>query len=238
MTRTSFLSESRTRPLSADEQLRLVAEYRKTGDPRIEKVLVETNMRLVAKIARQLDRTGGRCFDDLLQEGCLGLIEGIRRFDPAHGARLTTYSVFWIRAFIIKYQMENVRLVRAVRTRAERAAFFRGVVGSKEVSLDVPVSADHGPLSDFVADQAPEPDRQVEAAELVHRTRQAASNLEGSLSSRELTILRERVLTDEPTPRPVIAKRVSLSGERVRQIEGGLRMAIRDRLEAPLAAAA
>jgi RNA polymerase sigma-32 factor len=224
-----ILTEARTRPLSPDEQLRLIAAYRENEDPRIIRQLVETNLRLVAKIARQLDRTHGQSFDDLLQEGCLGLIEAIRRFDPAQGARLSTYAGFWIRAFILKHQMDNVRLVRAVRTRAERAAFFRGVVSSTEVSLDAPVTADRESA----------PDRQVEAAELAHKAHAAATKLERRLSARELTILRERVLADDPTPRPVVAKRVALSPERIRQIEGGLWMAIRDELEArPVAAAA
>src|SRR5215469_12746161 len=105
-----LLTDARTRPLSADDQRRLIVEYRRTNDLRIAEKLVETNLRLVAKIARQLDRTHGRSFDDLVQEGCLGLIEAIRRFDPAHGARLSTYAGFWIRAFILKHQMDNVRL--------------------------------------------------------------------------------------------------------------------------------
>lgn len=229
------LTENRTRPLSADEQLRLIAEYRQTHDPAIEKRLVETNLRLVAKLARQLDRTHGRSFDDLLQEGCLGLIEGIRRFDPVHGARLSTYAAFWIRAFIVKHQMDNVRLVRSVRTRAERAAFFQGIINSSEVSLDAPVSADHTSLNDFLADPGPEPDRRAETEELTRKALTAATDLEGRLSGRELTILRERVLADDPTPRPAVAKRVALSGERVRQIEGNLRLAIRTQLESAAA---
>jgi RNA polymerase sigma-32 factor len=233
-----LLSSPRTRPLAADEQLRLVREYRKTKDPRIESRLVETNLRLVAKIVHQLDKTHGRSFEDLLQEGCLGLIEGIRRFDPDQGAQLLTYAGFWIRAFIRKYQMDNVRIVRAVRTRAERAAFFRGTVGSSEVSLDAPVAADRSPLGDFMADPAPEADRRLETAELTRKAHSAAMKLEGRLSGRDLTILRERVLADEPTPLRAVAKRVALSKERIRQIEGGLMTAIRHEIEArPMAAA-
>jgi DNA-directed RNA polymerase specialized sigma subunit len=65
------LGTERTRPLSTDEQARLLAAYRETKDPRIERRLVETNLRLVAKIAHQLDRTDGRSLEDLIQEGCL-----------------------------------------------------------------------------------------------------------------------------------------------------------------------
>lgn len=232
-----LLSSPCTRPLSANEQLRLVREYRRTKDPRLEEKLVETNLRLVAKIVYQLDRTRGRSFDDLLQEGCLGLVEGIRRFDPGQGAALSTYAAFWIRAFIHKFQMENVRLVRAVRTRAQRAQFFRGTVGFEEVSLDAPVAPDRSPLVDLIADPAPPAEHRFEAAELTRRARTAATKLERSLTGRDLTILRERVLADEPTSLRAVAKRMALSSERIRQIEGGLMTAIRNELEERPAAA-
>jgi RNA polymerase sigma-32 factor len=220
----------RTRPLSADEQNRLILELRRTGDPAIEHRLVESNLRLVLKLARQLDRTNGRGFDDLVQEGSLGLIEAIRRFDPGKGTRLSTYAAFWIRAYIMKYAMENVRIVRAVRTRAERAAFFKGQVGCVETSLEAPAGREGTPLSEVMPDPGPPADLQLETAELAWRVRRSADALAPRLPVRHLTILRERLLADEPTSRPAVARRVSLSGERVRQIEG--------ELQAMLAAAA
>ncbi len=233
-----LLSSARTRPLPAAEQLRMVIEYRKTGDPRIERVLVETNLRLVAKIAHQLDRTRGQCLEDLIQEGCLGLVEGIRRFDPTRGAGLSTYATFWIRALIMKYAMDNVRVVRVVRTRAERADFFRGTIGSKEVSLDAPAGPDRGPLSDLMADPTLPVDQRLETAQLARKARRSAVMLEPGLSDRDVAILRERVLSTDPTPLRALAKRVALSAERVRQVEVTLRAAIRDDLESPALAAA
>ena len=226
-----LLATERTRPLSADEQARLVSAYRETKDLRIERRLVETNLRLVAKIAHQLDRTDGRSLEDLIQEGCLGLVQAVRRFDPARGARLSTYAALWIRAFIFKYAMDNVREVRVVRTRAARVAFFQGSVCSTEVSLDAPVSSDRAPFGDFLADPATPVDQRMETAELALLARRSATKLEQNLEGRHLTILKERLLAEEPTPLRALAKRVSLSGERVRQIEGELRTAIRDDLE-------
>jgi RNA polymerase sigma-32 factor len=233
-----LLSDARTRPLPANEQLRLMRAYHRTKDPAIERMLVETNLRLVAKLARQLDRTHGRSFEDLLQEGCLGLVEAIRRFDPERGAALSTYAGFWIRAYIGKFQMDNVRIVRSVRTRAERVAFFKGVVCPPEVSLDAPVSPDRTPLVEFMPDPGPEPDARVEAAELTYKARKAAKTLAGRLSRRDLTILNSRVLSDEPTPMQAVAQRMALSRERVRQIELGLMTAIRHELEMPTSRAA
>jgi RNA polymerase sigma factor (sigma-70 family) len=182
-----MLNSPRTRPLPADEQLRLADEYRRTKERRIEKTLVESNLRLVAKLAHQLDRTRGRCLDDLIQEGCLGLVEGIRRFDPTRGVHLSTYAAFWIRAFIMKYQMNNIRLVRAVRTRADRVAFFRGTVGLSEVSLDTPLAPDRGPLSDLMADPTPRADHRLETADLACKTRRSAAMVQRGLSAMPFT---------------------------------------------------
>jgi RNA polymerase sigma-32 factor len=208
----------------------LLAELRRTGDPAIERRLVECNLRLVMKIARQLDRTHGDGFDDLVQEGCLGLIEAIRRFDPGKGARLTTYAALWIRAYIMKYAMDNVRVVRAVRTRAERAAFFHGVVGHAEVSLETPARAEGASLADVLADPTAPADRRLEVAELAWRVRRSAEALAPQLPGRQLTVLRERLLADEPAPRQAVARRMSLSGERVRQIEAQLQTMIQSEL--------
>jgi RNA polymerase sigma-32 factor len=222
---------SQTKPLPAAEQDRLAREFHRTGDPAIERRLIQSNLRLVLKIARGLDRTHGRAFDDMVQEGCLGLMEAIRRFDPDKGARLTTYAAFWIRAYIMKYAMENVRIVRAVRTRAERAAFFKGSVGSPEVSMDAP-RRDGSTLADALPDWRTPPDGRLEVAELAWRARQSAGALAPKLSPPYKQVLRERLLAEEPAPRQSVARGLSLSGERVRQIEVHLQGMLRSELAA------
>ncbi|MES1209958.1 MAG: sigma-70 family RNA polymerase sigma factor [Pseudomonadota bacterium] len=224
-----------TNPLPPAEQDRLIRELRRTGDPAIERRLVESNVRLVLKIARQLDRTHGHAFDDLVQEGCLGLIEAIHRYDPAKGARLSTYAAFWIRACIMKYAMDNVRIVRAVRTRAERAAFFKGVVGSAEVPLDAKRGPSETAVGDVIADAAAPADRRLEIAELAWRVRRSADALAPRLPGGHAAVLRDRLLADEPVPRQRVARRMSLSGERVRQIELELQSMIRLELVAAAA---
>jgi RNA polymerase sigma-32 factor len=225
-----LFDEKRTRPLAPSQQQRLAAAYAETRDPRLERRLVEANLRLVVKIARDHDRSRGRDLDDLIQEGTLGLIQGIRRFDPSRGTRLSTYASLWIRAYVLKQLMDNVRVVRAVRTRADRAAFFHGTVATVDVSLDARRPRDTRPLSDLLSDPAPRIDELVETAELAQRVRQAADRLAGDLPERDAVILRERLLAEEPQSRQQVARRVSLSGERVRQIETSLCAAIQQRL--------
>lgn len=222
----------RTKPLPAVEQDRLIRELRRTGDPAIERRLIESNLRLVLKLARGLDRSHGRAFDDIVQEGCLGLMEAIRRFDPDKGARLTTYAALWIRAYIMKYAMDNVRIVRAVRTRAERAAFFEGTVGSPEVSVDAPSRPDGTTLADLLPDASPPADLRLETAELAWRVRRSASALAPRLSPAHALVLRQRLMADDPAPRQAVARRMSLSGERVRQIEVQLQSMLRSQVAA------
>jgi RNA polymerase sigma-32 factor len=223
-----LLSRKASRPLGAALQNQLVRAYWKTRDPQLEQQLVEANLRLVITIAREHDRSRGRYLEDLVQEGCLGLIEGIRRFDPAKGTQLSTYARFWIRAFIMRHIMDNVRVVRAVRTRAERLSFFQGVVAVTDVPLDAATEPNGRSLQEVLADPTDSAEAALATEELAQQVKQRAAVLEASLGPRDAVILRERLLAEEPRTRSELGKRLSLSGERVRQIEGKLRAAIRD----------
>jgi RNA polymerase sigma factor (sigma-70 family) len=237
------LAHDGSRPLPAAELAALVTRYRTSGDRRIERRLVEANLRLVLTIARDFARPGGPELDDLIQEGMLGLVEAVRRFDPTKGASLPTYAGYWIRAFISKFLMENVRIVRVVRTRAQRAAFYRGEIEGGEVSLEASVSREAQDrartLHERLADPHPGADEQLATAELAQRALAAVERLKPRLQPRDVTILSRRMLAETPRSCRAIGAQLALSGERVRQIEDGLRTWLRRQLsEGPLAAAA
>lgn len=108
-------SLSRAVPLSGAEQIRL-ARRAHAGDERARRRLVQTNMRLVFSVAKKY-RGEGIAFEDLVSEGVTGLLEGIRRFDPDAGYRLSTYATFWIRHAILDawlWQDRTIRLSRGV----------------------------------------------------------------------------------------------------------------------------
>jgi len=214
-----LIDEQRSRPLGSAEQQRLAALYSQTHDAKIEHRLIEANLRLVIKIAREADRTHRQPLDDLVQEGTLGLIQAIRKYQPTKGASLSTYAGIWIRAYVMKHIMDNVRIVRAVRTREQRMAFFRGIVAGAEVSIDAPRANGTKPIDDVPDDQSPTAEEAVEAAELLHRLREEISQLKSRLTPREVAILDERLLAEQPESLRVVGQRLSLSGERVRQIE-------------------
>ena len=94
------------------------------GDLEAARRLVLANLRLAVKIAMEYRRALTNTLD-LIQESNLGLIEAVRRFDPYQGVKLSTYAAYWIRAYILKYILDNIRTVRLGKTRAERKLFFR-----------------------------------------------------------------------------------------------------------------
>src|SRR5689334_20727818 len=112
------------RLLSRTEEQRLIAEYQRTHDRRIEEQLMRSQVGLVWRLARS-HRLAGPELEDVVQEGMLGLLQAVRRFDAALGVRLSTYAAWWIRAFQYRYLMRNHRLVRLGTTQAQRRMFFR-----------------------------------------------------------------------------------------------------------------
>ena len=93
-------------------------------DERAGSRLVEANLRLVVKIAEEYGRAGDTLLD-LIQEGNLGLVRAVQKFDPARGVRLSSYAAWWIRAYILKYLLSNHRMVRVGTTLAQRRLFYR-----------------------------------------------------------------------------------------------------------------
>lgn len=110
--------------LSAEEEKELAVRVFEGHDPVAAKKLVVHNLRLVVKMAYKYRRAWASVLD-LIQEGNIGLLEAVQRFDPFRGARFSTYATYWIRAYIIRYLLEHSRMVRISRTRAGRKLFFR-----------------------------------------------------------------------------------------------------------------
>jgi len=110
--------------LSEEEERTLAIRYREQGDREAALKLVVSNLRLVVKIAFEYHRYWTTNLLDLIQEGNVGLMQAVARFDPYRGVRFTTYASFWIRAYILKFVMDNWRLVKIGTTQAQRRLFF------------------------------------------------------------------------------------------------------------------
>jgi RNA polymerase sigma-32 factor len=115
-----YLAELRKYPLlTPSEERDLARRYRDTGDREALFRLVTANLRLVVRVAYSF-RRAARNMLDLVQEGNLGLLHAVERFDPELGVRLPTYAAWWVRAYMVKFLLDNIRLVRVGTTNARR----------------------------------------------------------------------------------------------------------------------
>ena len=120
-----FLAEARRYPrLTEDEERALGAAVRERGDMDAARRLVVHNLRLVIAIAYQYRRAWTNILD-LFQEGSVGLMEAVKRWEPKLGPRFGTYAAYWIRAYVLRFLMTNSRLIHVGNTRAGRKLFYR-----------------------------------------------------------------------------------------------------------------
>jgi RNA polymerase sigma-32 factor len=114
----------RYRLLTKEEEIELAIRYREKKDQEAGQRLILSNLRLVVKIAMDFHRYWMKNLMDLIQEGNVGLMQAIRKFDPHKGIKFSYYASFWIKAYILKFIMENWKLVKIGTTQAQRKLFF------------------------------------------------------------------------------------------------------------------
>jgi RNA polymerase sigma-32 factor len=247
-----------TENLTPDEQLVLARRYWRTHERKLEERLMRSQIRLVMKLARQLGRPRDR--DDLVQEGCLGVLQAIRHFEPKRGVRLSTYAAWWIRAYQLRWLVANHRLVRVGKTALQRRAFFEGralrrrlttaglnaapdelarrlrvdperlardlsCIDAREVDMDfsLPLEGDDA-------------EAQLGAAETTKVVADEVRHFVAGLDGRSRKIVSARWLDEKPATLREMGRRLGVSRERVRQLEGRLLAELKERLPADLAA--
>jgi len=174
--------------LPREEELELARRYRDSRDPVAAARLVRGHLRLVVKIAHELDR-GRRHVLDLVQEGNLGLLHAVERYDPERGAKLSVYAAWWIRAYMMRWLMANARLVRVGTTQAQRTLFFN--LGRAETT--------HGGADDVAG----------AIAEDLGVTPEAVAEMQGRMGRSELSIE-----SDPETGAEGLGERLSAAGDR------------------------
>ena len=119
-----YMAEVARHPLlSREEEHELAVKFQETHDPEIAYRLVTANLRLVVKIAHEYRRAAFNLLD-LIQEGNVGLMHAVQKYDPFRGVKLSSYAAWWIRAYILRYLMDNWRMVKLGTTQAQRKLFF------------------------------------------------------------------------------------------------------------------
>jgi RNA polymerase sigma-32 factor len=120
----AYLREIQRHPLLTPEETHaLASKFITTQDPAIAARLVTANLRLVVKIAYEYRRAYKNIMD-LVQEGNIGLMQAVKRYDPYRGVKLSSYAAWWIRAYILRFILNNWRLVKLGTTQAQRKLFF------------------------------------------------------------------------------------------------------------------
>ncbi len=121
----AYMAEVNRHPLlSREEEHALAVRYRETGDLNAAYRLVAANLRLVVKLAHEYHRNPLSLLD-LIQEGNIGLMQAVKKYDPYRGVKLSSYAAWWIRAYILRYIMDNWKLVKLGTTEAQRKLFFK-----------------------------------------------------------------------------------------------------------------
>ncbi len=195
-------------PLGRDEEHALALRARR-GDVAARQKLARHNLAFVVAIARR-QRRGSVRLDDLIQEGNVGLMKAVDKFDPHAGTRFSTYAVWWIRAYVGKYLKEARSSVRPIS----------GTVAQADLSLDVAVDAE-GEITHLgrIEDEGPGPEERFLSAEGDRGVRESLTKARKRIGELGWDVVHSRLQQDEPITLEEIGKRWGVSRERVRQVE-------------------
>jgi RNA polymerase sigma-32 factor len=121
----AYMAEVTRHPLlTREEEHDLAVHYAQTQDVKAAYRLVAANLRLVVKLAHEYHRNPFSLLD-LIQEGNMGLMQAVKKYDPHRGVKLSSYAAWWIRAYILRYIMDNWKMVKLGTTEAQRKLFFK-----------------------------------------------------------------------------------------------------------------
>jgi RNA polymerase primary sigma factor len=183
-------------PLSVEEERKLVRRFRR-GDKEARRRLIEANLRFVVKTAVQY-KGQGMSIQDLIQEGNLGLIEALEKFDPRRGCRLITYASWWIRLFIQRAIEQRSRTVHLPINKLDTLRKIRAFEGSFELQHG------HKPTDEEIADHLRVPQRRVREIQQVaptfcslHSQDEDQPGLDRVLSDEEAPSVREMIWRQE-----------------------------------------
>jgi RNA polymerase sigma-32 factor len=247
---------SNVHPLEREAERKLAKRWIK-GDEAAGVKLVEACLPFVISIALEYRRWGVP-LEDVIQQGNIGLLKAAKKFDPDMGCRLATYAAYWIRAEIREYVVRAYRIVRLGTTKAERRALrayrttkesdpdrlaavsglsrerveqLLPLLAARETSLDANVN-DLPPAVERLASNDSSPEDDAGAKESRARAKDAVAVALEGLTDRERLIVRERMMSDEPTTLKALGDILGVSKERVRQLEERARGKLRSELEA------
>lgn len=192
-----YLAEVRKFPLlSREEEHELAIRYKETHDPQYAYRLITSNLRLVVKIALEFHRVFANILD-LIQEGNVGLLQAVSKFDPYKGVKLSSYASWWIRAYILRYILNNWRMVKIGTSQAQRKLFYN--LHKEKERLE---RMGFNPLPALVAKELDVSQRDVE--EMEHRLAQSEISIDTPLADDMRTTVGDMIPTHQAQPDEII----------------------------------
>lgn len=245
--------------LSAEEEHNLAVKFHENGDKESAYRLVMSHMRFVVHIAKGY-LGYGLPLKDLIQEGAIGLMQAVKRFNPSNGVRLATYAMHWIKSEIHEFILNNWKLVKVATTKAQRKLFFnlkkykKNVqwLSNKEVSKvasdlevtakdvtemelkmndsDVSYDADDTELL-CIEDKRSDFAKNIENNDYKNTIYKTLKNALQSLDERSRFIIQRRYLDENKCTLTDLSKLLNISIERVRQIENNSLKSLKEYME-------
>ncbi len=200
--------------------------------------LVVSNLRFVVKVALEF-KSYGVALKDMIQEGNIGLMHAVKKFDPTRGTRLITYAVWWIKSHIQDYILKTKGLVKRGSRAIKKALFYKGLPSGEEAtqplndfSLDTPLADGETTHLELMADSKPTHAELIEEADHAIAVKQDVGAALKVLNDNERLVITERIMTEEPKSLQAIGTTLGISRERVRQIEASAKKKLKGVLTA------
>jgi RNA polymerase sigma-32 factor len=241
--------------LTQEEEFKLAVRYRKHTDIEAAHALITSNLRFVVKVAFEYKSYGVKLLD-LIQEGNIGLMMAVKKFDPYKGYRFISYAIWWIRAYIQNFIIKTWSLVKIGTTQAQKKLFYKiGKVrkalesdgenekkyellahdldvgkediiemeqrmAARDLSLDTPFDEGQELTHlDLLKEESPNQEEAFAQEEEKKNREREVQNAMKRLNEKEVYVIKNRIMADEPLTLQEIGDHLNLSRERVRQIE-------------------
>ena len=241
--------------LSPEEEVSLAVRFQETREIEAAHKLITSNLRFVVKVALEYKAYGVKLLD-LIQEGNIGLMMAVKKFDPYRGYRLISYAIWWIRAYIQNFIIKTWSLVKIGTTQTQKKLFYslgktkkllnptesrednaqilarildvkdhdviemEQRMSLRDFSLDSTLD-EYGQTThlDLLVDDMPNQEELVSEMEEERHLKREVDHALGCLNPKEKYVVERRIMTHEPSTLQEIGDSLSLSRERIRQIE-------------------
>jgi RNA polymerase sigma-32 factor len=241
--------------LTQEEEFQLAVRYRKYNDIEAAEKLITSNLRFVVKVAFEYKSYGVKILD-LIQEGNIGLMMAVKKFNPYKGYRFISYAIWWIRAYIQNFIIKTWSLVKIGTTQAQKKLFYKiGKVrkalesdgasekkyevlakdldvakediiemeqrmSARDLSLDAPFDEGQELTHlELLKEESPNQEEAIAQEEEKKIREREVQNAMKRLNEKELYVIKNRIMAEDPLTLQQIGDHLKLSRERVRQIE-------------------